>query len=51
MTSAPGPAVDVAAGDTLRFVLTETAGGQSSVVVVSGGTSPSRLDLPATVMR
>ncbi len=47
----PGSAVDVAAGDTLRLVLTETGGGQSSVVVASGGASPSRVDLPATVMR
>ena len=41
----------VAAGDVLRLVLTETGGGRSSVVVASGGSSPSRLDLPATVMR
>ena len=47
----PGTAVDVAAGDVLRLVLTETGGGQSSVVLASGGSSPSRIDLPATVLR
>lgn len=47
----PGTPVDVAAGDVLRLVLTETGGGQSSVVLASGGSSPSRIDLPATVMR